>query len=139
VPKLSKDKAKKVDDAESGYAPFEEGEYIGTLVDVEVRQGPQGEYWSWKFGKLFAADDPEQTEAPGYLWLNTSLSDAAAWKLQEVFTAFNVPSSTDTDELIGEQCRLIVVQREITKGSRMGQIGNDIGSVLPLEPAEVEA
>lgn len=142
MPKLNKQQAKKVGDAEGNDFLLDEGFYVATLLDVsDGHQGPSGEYWRWEFGSL-CWWDPETGEydeddsKPGKQWLNTSLSDAAAWKLNETFLAFGVDPGTDTDELVGEKVRLFISQRVIEKGKRQGELGNSIDSVHPLDEGE---
>jgi hypothetical protein len=130
MPKLNKEQAKQTDEAESAFGPLDAGIYLGTLAEVTVAQGNKGPYWSWKFSDLVNADTDEK--APGSLWVNTSLSAEAQWKMKEVFDAFEVSSDADTDELVGQQIQLVVSQREIERGARMGQIGNNVDACLPL-------
>lgn len=131
MPKLPDEQATATDEVEpQTFEALPEGLYLGTLVDVEVREGQKGEYWSWKFGDLIAVEDDKLY--PGHLWNNTSLSEAAAWKLKEAFDAFKVPANTDTDELIGQSCWLTVSQRVIERGTRMGEVGNNIERLMPI-------
>lgn len=130
-PQLPKDKAKEVDETEpTAFEALPEGIYLGTLIDVESKEGPAGEYWSWKFGELLGVED--EKKYPGHQWVNTSLSEAADWKMKEVFDGFGVPANTDTDELLSKQVWLVVSQRTIEKGSRMGEIGNNVERVMPV-------
>jgi len=131
MPKLDKAKAKATGEAESTFGPLDEGVYLGTLAEVTSgNEGPKGEYWIWRFEDLINVDTDEK--APGNLWLNTSLSADAAWKMKEVFDAFGVKPDTDTDTLLGEQVQLAVEQRVIEKGPRKGSLGNDIVQVLAV-------
>lgn len=129
MPKLDKDAATKVAEVESSTGIMDEGVYEMTLIEVQARPGEKGPYWSWTF-KM-----PE--DAPRYgkwqQWLNTSLSEASAWKLKEVFDAFGVPTDTDTDELIGRKVRIKVVQTTAKTGKRAGELVNQVAEVLPLE------
>lgn len=129
MPKLNADKAKEVADSESTGGIMDDGIYEMLLKDVEVQDGPKGPYWKWTF-KV-----PE--DAPRYKgwqqWLNTSLSEAAVWKLKEVFDAFGAPTDTDTDELIGKRVRVVVGSRTIQKGKRAGEQGNQVEEVLALD------
>jgi hypothetical protein len=113
-----------------------EGLYQGTLQDVEVRPGKVADYWSWRFGELVAIEDDKPW--PGSLWENTSLSPNAEWKLKEVFDAFGSSTDTDTDTLLGKTVWLVVSQRTIESGARMGQLGNQVERVLPVggDPGE---
>jgi hypothetical protein len=128
MPKLSKAAAKKTDDAVSTFAPLDEGVYGAKLMDVTVEEGPAGPYWRWEFSELMNVDTGDS--APGRQWLNTSLSENAAWKLKETFEAFGATTDTDTDTLLGSEVLLVISQREIEKGNRQGQIGNQIERVM---------
>lgn len=133
MPKLNKTVAKKVADAESvDFEAIPDGIYAAKLLSVTVKEGKESgqPYWSWEF----EIDDEANDKHNGsHQWVNTSLSDKALWKMNEVFTAFGVSSDTDTDELCGEYVRLVVSQRTIQAGARAGQLGNNVDSVLPLE------
>lgn len=131
MPQLAKDKAEQVNETEGqNFEVYPEGIFLSTLVDVEVKEGPAGEYWSWKFGENIFVED--EKKYPGHLWVNTSLSDAADWKMKEVFEAFGVPADTDTDELLGKQVWNVVSQRVIAKGARMGEMGNNVERTMAV-------
>jgi hypothetical protein len=130
VPKLPKEKAKSTDEAESNFEALEEGIYLGTLEEVTTAEGPKGEYWTWRFSDLIFIET--DAKAPGSLWVNTSLSPEAEWKLKEVFEAFGVKANTDTDTLLGDKAQLAVEQRVIEKGARMGEIGNSVVKVMAV-------
>lgn len=134
MPKLPKKVAERVAEAEaSSFEAFPEGVYIGTLKDVEVREGQKGPYWSWKFGDI---TDTKGKTYPGHLWVNTSLSENADWKMKEMYDAFGYSTDSDTDEMIGEKIKLAVSQRVIERGSRQGEIGNNVDRCMPLEGDE---
>ena len=132
MPQLSKQKAKSVDDAETtSFEALAEGLYLGTLEEVDdSKEGPSGSYWSWRFSDLVNVETDEK--APGSLWVNTSMVEAAEWKLKEVFDAFGVKTTTDTDTLLGQQAQLVVEQRIIEKGARMGEVGNNVVRVMAV-------
>jgi hypothetical protein len=131
MPQLPKKKARQVENAASGFELLPDGIYRAMLVSVTAKDGkppPQGKgpYWSWEF-KVTEEGAPARR-----LWLNTSLSDEAAWKMKEAFDAFGVPADTHTDELEGEEARLVVGSRTIATGPRRGEPDNQIEQVLPL-------
>lgn len=134
--KLDADAARKVAEAESTGGVMEEGIQVTTLIEVQTEDkngkplvGPKGPYWIWVF--------KNPADAPRYAgwqhWLRTSLSEAAAFKMKEVFEAFGVPTDTDTDELIGRSVRVAVGQYTKQEGPNAGQLGNSVESVLPLD------
>jgi hypothetical protein len=128
MPKLPSEMAAKVDETEGGdFEALPEGVYHAVLEgEVEACTGPKGLYWKWTF----------KVTDEGYVgrkqFVNTSLAESALWKLKEVFAAFGVSTDTDTDDLIGKPVKLVVVQRIIEQGTRKGDIGNEIKSVLPV-------
>jgi hypothetical protein len=126
--KLNKKTATMVDKAESGsFEPLEAGAYHVRLVDVDAdREGPKGPYWSWEF-------DVVEEGGRGKLWQNTSLSEAAAFKMKETFDAFGVPADTDTDDLCGKVVKAIVSVRTIQQGARQGELANQIDRLVPAD------
>jgi hypothetical protein len=122
--KLNKADAAAVQDTESSsFEPLEPGVYHVRLVDVDAsREGPSGPYWSWEF---------DVVGSNRKLWNNTSLSEAARFKLKETFDAFGVDADTDTDDLIGEVVRAVVSTRVIQAGARKGEIANQIDRLSP--------
>lgn len=136
IPKLSKALAEKVDEAESGnFEPVPEGIYRAVLEDeVESKESDKGIYWKWVF-KI-----TEEGEGKGRkMFLNTSLNEVAHWKLKEVFTAFGESTDTDTDDLIGREVKLYLVQKIAEAGTRKGDLVNEIKQVLPVNQATVDA
>lgn len=127
--KLNKKTAEMVDKAEGGsFEPLEAGAYHVRLVDVDSdREGPKGPYWSWEF------DVVEPDTRKSKLWQNTSLSEAAAFKMKETFDAFGVPTDTDTDDLCGQVCKAIVSVRTIQSGARQGELANQIDRLVPAD------
>lgn len=131
MPQLPKTKAKEVGNAEStAFEALPAGPYVAALKDCKVapKEGPSGPYWIWEF----EVGQPEEY-AKRRLWVNTSLSEAADWKLKEVFDAFGADYDTDTDELINQVVLLQVSQRIIEQGSRKGDLGNNVDRVLPYD------
>lgn len=137
MPKLDDKKAAAVDKAEDGFKPVPEGTYVIQLMeDVDVKEGDKGTYWRWTF-EIPKEHDGEELEFGGRrFWTNTSLSDAAYFKLKETFAAFGVPTNTDTAELVGRKVKAVITQRVIQGGQRKGEIGNEISKLLPLSHDE---
>lgn len=129
MPKLNNDTAAKVDSAESGIDPVEEGIYVLRLrEDVTVREGQAGPYWAWTF------EIPEGQEKAGRRFFhNTSLSEQAFFKLKETFEAFGVPTNTDTEDLVGKTVKAHIIIKTIQKGQRQGELGNEIKSLHPID------
>lgn len=140
MPKLNKKQAKEVSGASGGFEPLEDGVYHARLRGVETSDnpGPSGSYyWKWEFEVV------EEPYINRRLWTNTSLAEAAAFKLKEMFDAFGADIDTDTDELCGQIVRLVVSTRTIQEGARKGEISNQIDRVSPadenFEAPEAEA
>lgn len=135
MPKLPKKKAQSVAQQEgSDFEALPEGTYVGQLVSVKVsdKPGPSGaHYWTWEFDVV----EPEEHKNRK-LFVNTSLSDEAEWKMKEMFDAFGYSTDSDTDEMVGEQIKLAVSQRVIEQGSRKGQIGNNVDRCMPMGEGE---
>jgi len=132
MPKLTKAMADKVEEAETGdFEPIPEGIYLAVLEgEVEAVEGQKGTYWKWVF-KITQEGDGKGRK----MFVNTSLSDAAHWKLKEVFQAFGVPTDTDTDDLIGQEVKLMVIQKLAEQGKRKGDMVNEVEQVLPANQA----
>lgn len=134
MPKLNKATAKKVEAAEGGAFPvIPDGTYIAKLLKVKVAEGPKGPYWGWEYE---LCDNEEHNG--GHQFNNTSLSEAALFRLNETFAAFGETPDTDTDELIGKKVRLRIGHRTAQSGAQQGEIVNDIKKVLPLEADDDE-
>lgn len=132
MPKLNQKKAAAVEEAEGGgdFEALEEGLYVLKLRDCKVaeKEGPSGPYWIWEF------EIPEEYENAGRrFWMNTSLSEKAAWKLNETFSAFGVPADTDTDELVGRLVQGYVTQEVQQKGKNAGKLTNSLETLSPHE------
>lgn len=134
MPKLSKEKAAAVDEAEGqDYTALPIDRYIGELADVKTGEGPKGPYWTWEFHVV----DTGKGFGGRKLWLTTSLSQD--WAIKKPFEAFGVSPDTDTDELIGECAVLQVTQREIQSGTRKGQMTNNVDNVTALTEEDIDA
>lgn len=137
MPKLNKETAKAVGKAEGSFAVVPDGVYTAKLLKCSVsdKAGASGaHYWKWEF----VLDGNDKYDG-SHQFLNTSLSDGALWKMNEVFSAYGVKPDTDTDELIGKSVRLKLSSRTIQGGARQGEQGNQIDKVLPLEGGNGEA
>jgi hypothetical protein len=132
MPKLDKKTATRVGNAEgSSFEALPEGPYLARLREVTVRDGNKGPYWSWEFEVVGGEHDGRR------LWVNTSLSENADWKMKEVFEAFGYSTDSDTDEMVGELVKLIVSQRIIERGARQGEVGNNVDTVMPAETEDM--
>lgn len=134
MPKLKDDVATKVDQAEDGFAPVEEGVYILQLMeDVTVHEGDKAPYWRWQFEVPKEHEGTELANAGRRFWTNTSTSEAAFFKLKETFGAFGVPTNTDTEELVGRRVKAEIIIKTIQGGQRKGELGNEIAKLHPID------
>lgn len=127
MPRLTGEMVKKAEKAasESGFTPLEPGVYRARLTKVDARTSSNDNpMWTWEFEVI---EPPYEGRKQ---WNNTTLTDAAMWKVAETFSAFGVDASTDTDELIGCTAKLNITQRVIPTGARAGQTGNNVDQVL---------
>lgn len=135
MPQLDAEQAAATEEAESSGGLMEDGVYVMALIEVadqkngEPLVGPKGPYWNWVFK---VPEDAERYKG-WQQWLTVSLSEAAAFKRKEVFDAFGVPASTNTDTLIGMLVRVEVGTRVIQQGTRMGDSVNFVKAVYPLD------
>lgn len=144
MPKLPKNVQDAAEAAEVGgsSAPLDEGVYILRLHSIDTSgSGPAGPYWTWEYRVVEGPDGPMNGRKR--LWDRISLSEKAAFRVKQVFTAFGFTLDSDTDELIGEHVKAYVIQEPIQSGNRAGQMGNSISEYLELaddwEPAAAGA
>lgn len=131
--KLNTETARKVDEAEDGFKPVPDGVYIVELrEDVDVREGEKGVYWSWNFEIPTEHDGKELDYAGRRFWHNTSLSDAAYFKLKETFAAFGVPTTTDTEDLVKRRIKVVIRTEIQQRGKNKGKEQSVIDQLLPL-------
>jgi hypothetical protein len=141
MPTLSKAKQKTVGAVESSgdFPVLPAGRYLGTLKEVNADKNGQPlvgrksgkPYWQWVFSDITSLEDGQVYA--GHQFVNTSLTDDADWKMKEMFDAFGFTVDSDTDEMIGGQVILHIVQREIEEGDRKGEMGNNVRRVAPYD------
>ncbi len=138
MPKLDGKAAEQVNQAESGATLIEEGTYEMVLTAVTATGkdnkplvGPNGPYWKWEL--TFPEDAPRYAKRKQ--WVNTSLSESAAWKMKEHFDAFGVSADTDTDDLVaaGARCLVVIGTQTIQEGAQAGEVRNNPTKLLPLD------
>lgn len=136
MPKLPKNIQKAADEAEvQDYSALDPGTYVVSVKEIKTddktRNGDP--MWTWQF-------KVEDEKYKGrLLWERTALTEAAAWKIKQIFAALGFTLDSDADELLGEKCKAVVSQAEIPSGSRKGQMGNNIDSYLALSDDEADA
>jgi hypothetical protein len=133
MPQLKPDIAERIDEQEYTGGILENGVYEVILKEVEARPGKVAPVWSWRFEVA-----PGQKGEGRTLYTNTSLSEAADWKLKEAFNAFGVPATTDTDLILGQRCKALVYKSIAQGGKREGQYVNAIQELLPVGRATLD-
>lgn len=157
MPKLTAKDRKKVEKATavSGeFEPLKPGKYVATLSAVEAKKSAAGNpMWVAEFEDIHNLDGDKQ---PGRQWYNLNLptSDtppdnyekgAEKWeqyqrlcegRIKSFFEAFGYTVDSDTDEMIGDRCVLIIGIRTINNGDRAGQQTNTVNGVKPFDSVE---
>lgn len=138
MPQLDGTAADKVKNAESSSGLMDEGWHEMILVAVHDKDksgnalsGEKGPYWRWE---LQVPEDAEKFRN-WRQWRNVSLSDEAAGMMKDMFAAFGADPSVNTDELLGQRCRVQVGVRTIQQGANVGDKTNFIKKVEPLTDA----
>lgn len=130
MPKLNAERAKQVEKAEGGggFALAEEGTYTLKLTDVEAGE-TRGDTPKpkWVFKWVIVDEGPAKGVK---LWEHCALTDAAFWKLRQIFKAFGVTTDTDTDDLIGRTVKADVVQEIQQAGKGKGQLRNAVDNYI---------
>lgn len=134
MPKLNKNQQKKASTAELKDGDFSEplpaGKYLAQLEEVEIKTGPKADYWSWQF-KL---TEPHAQNRKA--WVTSSEAEGSEWKFKEIYHALGFELDSDTDEMLGEFCRLSLTISTIQKGDRAGEKTNRVVKVLPLDETD---
>jgi hypothetical protein len=127
MPQLNPTLAGQIDEEPESIGILDPGVYDVALMSVEARPGKVAPLWTWKF-EIPAG----QRGAGRQFYHNTSLSEAARFKVKETFDAFGVTAATDTDLLIGRRVRALVIKTIAEQGKRQGQFINQIQELYPL-------
>jgi hypothetical protein len=133
MPQLAKAMAKKVDAVEiQSFGAIPGGVYEVRLDEVEARVAKSGnDYWSWALTVVCDSEGDEEY-AGRKLWNNTALTEKAFFKLKEAFEAFGYETTSDTEEIVGDNCLALVSETVIEQGARKGQPGNNVERLMPL-------
>lgn len=145
MPQLDANEAKQVDEAESGQTLIEDGIYemVLTACTDKDKDGNilstenAGPYWSWEY--TFPEDAERYKKRK--VWDKTWRSEESKWKMNQVFSAFGVPSTTNTDDLVAKGARVLVEINTyvIQKGPKAGEARNGVKTILPLAGAKPAA
>lgn len=105
--------------------PLPEGIYPVSIAKVEQTLSKSSGNPMLKIE--FNINDPEYSGRK--VWANYVLTEAAMWKVMELFKALGLPTesivSIDTDELVGLECSAQIGQREYE-----GNIQNEVKKVM---------
>jgi hypothetical protein len=144
MPKLPKNIAQAAEDAAlQDFSALPAGTYLVKVreIDTAATTAKGGAKWVFQYdvieGPLEVDEDARRHN--GRLWEHCALSEAAAWKLKQIFVALGFTLDSDADELVGELCQVVVIQEEITQGNRKGQMGNTITSYLEATEDQIAA
>jgi hypothetical protein len=135
---LGSELSAKIDAAVDPSSLMDEGIYLARLHDkVKVFDG-KTVMWVWPLTIEAEANGAPQANAGRKTDHKTWISDAAFYRLKATFDAFGVPTSTDTDELIGKKVRIKLIVKDIHTGEIDDETGlvkltNDVKEVLPAE------
>lgn len=115
--KLGKELQKKVANADRDpFAPLDEGFHKVRLVEVDFTESKKGDPMAvWKFKSVDPQPDKELREY-------TVLTDAAIWKVAQIFDAFGVKPDVDTDDLVGKTIIVEVGQEVQSEGKGKGRL-----------------
>lgn len=136
--KLPEGTAKKVDSHKvyGGAAP--EGIYLAELTSVKYQKSASGNaMWVWSFTTVEPLPGKSLVEY-------VLLEEKWHWKMKQMFHAFGVDATHDTDELVGRQIKVEVIHEvQVKKGRvyRTARIGGfpDENTPLGLAPAAAPA
>jgi hypothetical protein len=131
MPKLNEEQQQAVEESESSTFLHEPGTYLAVLNKVEEKQGKKAPYWEWEF-QVVGNEDGESIQG-ARIWENTSLSQAALWRLKEMFAAFGTTPDTDTDDLLGQYVWLMLGQEVQPVGQGAGKTRNTFLGALPVD------
>lgn len=137
MPVLDRKKARSVKQAEGGSKLVDDGEYKLQLKKCVVAPKADkngNEYWIW----TFEITEPDSKWKGSSHRVNTGMAENQEWFLQMFYDAFEVPYTTNTDDLIGKEVLGTMEQQPIGSGPRKGQLRSNIVSVRPLSAAEDE-
>lgn len=132
MPKLNQKLAKQVGEQEvrERRGPAPAGRYLIRLKSVEATKSRAGDpMWKWRFE--VDASHGEYAGLP--LFENTTLIEAAYWKLAAIFAAFGAPPDTATDDLIGRTVYADLVVITATQGKLAGREVNEIDGYAMAE------
>jgi hypothetical protein len=128
VAKMNKKTQQQTAKASNNFEPFEGVMHVRLRGVDATRTGPSGPYWSWEFEVVEGEHEGRR------LWNNTSLSEAAAFKMKETYDAFGAEYDADTDDLCGQVCRADVEIVTQQQGRNKGQLTSQIRRLSPKDP-----
>lgn len=113
MPKMNQKDAKAAAKAasENPFKVLDDGYYKAKLIEVKAGKSKKSDpMWTWSF-KVDGKKDLKEY---------TVMTDAALWKVGQIFEAFGVPTDTDTSKLVGKEITVEIGQEEFegVKGTR---------------------
>lgn len=120
-----------------------EGLYDAEVTKVELKDSnsSDSQYFNWEF-TITADEEGDATYEGKKVWMMTSLSDAALWKLKDVLTAFGEDTDGEIDidvdddnllvypDVVGSSVQIVIEHRKY-QGKERAQV-RDIMQVYAL-------
>jgi hypothetical protein len=113
---------------DDGFQPLPAGDYDAVVFAGELKEGTEFPYFNWTFKVTEEEFENRQ------VFLNTSTSPKAVWRLTKMFEAIGYEPETeegsddadiDIDEVVGLPCVVRLTQKEYE-----GKMRNEVKSVL---------
>ncbi|HXJ63895.1 MAG TPA: DUF669 domain-containing protein [Actinomycetota bacterium] len=143
MPKLPKAIQKAADDAKlQDFSALPAGLYLIRVTEVKTdgQSSNKNPMWTLTLEVEGGPNDLTEDKHKGRkLWENLVLTEAAAWKVKQVFNALGFTMDSDADEFLNERAVVQVTQREIEQGNRKGEMGNNITRWASADDAEASA
>lgn len=135
IPKLAAPLAQKAAEQDGTFSALDAGLYTGRLAKVEAKPAKSSgnQMWVVEFDDIRDLDGKKK---PGKQWVNLTHTDNSMWKIKQFFDAFGYETNSDTDEMLGERCRLNLSVGEQEQGKNAGQLRNNIETMLPLQEGD---
>jgi hypothetical protein len=134
MPKLDQATARVVNKAEgSSFTLVDEDMYLIKLTKVIINPRPDrsgNTRWTWSWDIVAGQTTGDKFKGKPQR-CSTGFTEDQAWYPKSIFDAFEVKPNVDTDTLLGKEVCAVITQREITEGSRKGQLTNDLSNFAP--------
>ena len=132
--KLPTDYQEAMGEERPAFEALDDGYYLAEVESIKLsdKPGPSG-YHSWVIVWRILAP---RASAKLTVWDRRSLSPKASFKMRDLYDALGYEYDSDSDELIGEKAVLEIIQEEIEKGPRKGEMGNSVENTYAADDPE---